>query len=219
MVDSAHDLRETESTRAALMAAATELFGHRGFSGARTEEIARRAGVNKAMISYHFGGKAGLYETILVSGLSQITERLRALVASNHSPEHLLATLLETLAEVHRARPALAAMMLREAMSGGEHLSSDALPHFVKVFGMVREIVDRGVRAGVYRPVDPLLTHLTVLGSVLFFFATTPMRERLLREGRIAFRLPPTPERFIEHLEDLLARGLAVDDPRRRTEP
>jgi len=201
------------------MTAATELFAQRGFSGARTEEIARRAGVNKAMISYHFGGKAGLYETILVSSLTHITERLRALVASNLPPDRLLSALLAALVELHRARPALSAMMLREAMSGGAHLSDAALPHFVKVFGMVREIVDRGVRSGIYRPVDPLLTHLTVLGSVLFFFATTPMRERLFREGRLASARAPTPERFIEHLEDLLSRGLAADDPTRRTEP
>ena len=73
--------------------------------------------------------------------------KLRALVASNLPPERLLASLLTTLGEMHRARPALSAMMLREAMSGGEHLSSEALSHFVKVFGMVREIVDRWLAA------------------------------------------------------------------------
>ena len=212
-------LDSVETTQEALMAAATEVFAQRGFSGARTDEIARRAGVNKAMISYHFGGKAGLYETILVSSLTHVTEKLRALVASNLPPERLLASLLTTLGEMHRARPALSAMMLREAMSGGEHLSSEALSHFVKVFGMVREIVDRGVRDGTYRKVDPLLTHLTVLGSALFFFATTPMRERLLREGRLVSRLPPSPVRFLSHLEELLSRGLAADDPRGRTVP
>lgn len=209
--------RDPEATRAALMAAATELFAERGFSGARTEEIARRAGVNKAMINYHFGGKGALYETILVSSLTRITDRLRGLVSSNLPARDLLRALLDTLADLHRSRPALSAMTLREAMSGGQHLSDEALPHFIKVFGMVREIVDRGIREGAFRPVDPLLTHLTILGSVMFFFATTPMRERLLREGRLGPTEPPTPERFIDHLDDLFSRGLAAGNSPRES--
>ncbi|MCP4657706.1 MAG: helix-turn-helix transcriptional regulator, partial [bacterium] len=50
---------DAAATREALLEAATELFAERGFDGAKVEAIARRAGVNKAMISYHFGGKQG----------------------------------------------------------------------------------------------------------------------------------------------------------------
>jgi TetR/AcrR family transcriptional regulator len=203
--------RDAEATRGALIAAATELFAQRGYSGAKTEMIARRAGVNKAMINYHFGGKAGLYETIVVSSMTDVTGRLRELVSSDLDASELLRSLLDTLLDMHRTRPALSAMLLREAMSGGEHLSDDVLPQFVKVFGTVREIVNRGVREGAYRPVDPLLTHLTILGSVLFFFSSTPMRQRLIREGLLGELDPPTPDRFIDHLHDLFLHGLSTD--------
>jgi hypothetical protein len=123
----------------------------------------------------------------------------------------LLRVLLDTLLDLHRTRPALSAMLLRETMSGGEHLSDRVLPQFVKVFGTVREIVNRGVREGAYRPVDPLLTHLTILGSILFFFSSAPMRERLLRDGLLGRTAPPTPERFVDHLHDLFSHGLAAD--------
>jgi len=219
MADRSESSRDPAATRDALMSAATELFAQRGFAGARTEEIARRAGVNKAMINYHFGGKTGLYQTILISSFTHITDRLRGLVSASVPAGELLRALLDTLADLHRARPALSAMMMREAMSGGQHLSDEALPHFIKVFGTVREIVDRGIREGAYRPVDPLLTHLTVLGSVIFFFATTPMRERLLREGRLKLAAPPTPERFIDHLHDLFSRGLAAENPASEKHP
>ena len=52
--------RRGESTREALLAAATELFGRRGYDGVSVEEIAQCAEANKATISYHFGGKAAL---------------------------------------------------------------------------------------------------------------------------------------------------------------
>ena len=50
-----------DRTRAALLEAALEEFAAKGFAGARVRDIAQRAGVGKDLISYHFGGKDGLY--------------------------------------------------------------------------------------------------------------------------------------------------------------
>jgi len=50
-----------DRTRAALLDAALEEFAAKGFAGARVRDIAQRAGVSKDLISYHFGGKDGLY--------------------------------------------------------------------------------------------------------------------------------------------------------------
>lgn len=47
-------------TRAALIEAALQLFGRKGYDGASTRQIAARAGANIAAIAYHFGGKEGL---------------------------------------------------------------------------------------------------------------------------------------------------------------
>ncbi len=39
-------------------------FGDKGFAGARVSQIAARAGVNEQLLSYYFGGKAGLYQAL-----------------------------------------------------------------------------------------------------------------------------------------------------------
>lgn len=54
--------RDGERTREALLDAALAEFAAKGLAGARVSEIARRAGVNGQLISYYFGGKAGLYQ-------------------------------------------------------------------------------------------------------------------------------------------------------------
>lgn len=56
--------RDPERTRQALLDAALAEFAEKGRAGARTSEIAARAGVNKQLISYHFGGKDGLYQAL-----------------------------------------------------------------------------------------------------------------------------------------------------------
>lgn len=53
--------RDPERARQRLLDAAAEEFGAKGFEGARVRDIAARAGLNMQLISYYFGGKAGLY--------------------------------------------------------------------------------------------------------------------------------------------------------------
>jgi TetR/AcrR family transcriptional regulator len=56
--------RDAERARRLLLEAALDEFAAKGFAGARTEDIAAKAGVNKQLITYYFGGKEGLYEAV-----------------------------------------------------------------------------------------------------------------------------------------------------------
>lgn len=56
--------RDAERTKSRLLEAALDEFSQRGFDGARVGTIAANAGVNKQLISYYFGGKAGLYRAL-----------------------------------------------------------------------------------------------------------------------------------------------------------
>jgi TetR/AcrR family transcriptional regulator len=62
--DPAQRRRDPERARERLLDAAAEEFGAKGFAGARVKRIAERAGLNQQLISYYFGGKAGLYEAL-----------------------------------------------------------------------------------------------------------------------------------------------------------
>ncbi|WP_062983217.1 TetR/AcrR family transcriptional regulator [Nocardia anaemiae] len=57
-------LRDADRTRQALLSAALDEFSEKGFDRARLQDIAARAGVNKQLISYYFGGKENLYREI-----------------------------------------------------------------------------------------------------------------------------------------------------------
>ena len=69
-----------------LRAAALE-FAERGFAGARVDEIARRAGVNKAMLYYHVGDKAKLYEKVILDAVSVRGGLLKEALAREATPE------------------------------------------------------------------------------------------------------------------------------------
>jgi TetR/AcrR family transcriptional regulator len=207
----------SKRTREALITAGTELFARHGFEGTRVNLIARKARVNKAMISYHFGGKAGLYRAILLSLFSSTLERVQPLRTSPLPADALLRSFVKIFSEMVARRPDMPMMLLREALSGGRHLDRETFPGFVAVFSVVREIIEKGTREHTFRPVDPLLTHLGLIGALVFFFATAPMRDRLIREGLLPFKAPEG-DAFVSHVQDLMTRALAADLPRRASE-
>jgi hypothetical protein len=108
-------------------------------------------------------------------------------------------------------------MMMREVVTGGEHLDPALMDHPARILAAVQRIVARGVRAGDLRPVDPLLTHLSLVGSLVFFFATARFRERLLAARRPPMT-PPDAASYVRHIQDLLTHGLAAP-PRRARRP
>jgi len=204
-------------TRDDLLRAGAEVFGERGFEGATAERIARRAGATKAMINYHFGSKEDLYEAILLATFTEISGRLEAVRTAGGSAPDQLRAFIEAFARAAGDNPAFAAMMVREALSGGPHLPRPALPRIVGVLGVVRSIVEQGIAEGTFRPVDSLLTHMMVVGSLLFFLATEPFRSKaaavVMPPGG-----PPTTAAYVAHVQELMVRGLAADAaPRRRS--
>ncbi len=202
------DTREPRDTRTALLDAAAVLFPKLGFDGATAELLAEEAGVNKAMINYHFGGKKGLYRALLASVLDEVHDALGQVKEADPPAEAKLARFIEQFSAVNTRRPTLAAMMLREVLSGGRFVDQDLMPRFLGIFESVRAIVWQGTREGTFRRVDPLLTHLSIVGALVFFFGTTPFRERLISEGRIP-ALPPTTEKFVAHLQEMVMHGIA----------
>jgi AcrR family transcriptional regulator len=208
--------RDAAATRDALLAAGTALFAERGYDGVSVAAIAERAGVNKAMISYHFGGKRKLYLAIVTATFAEIVAGVERLAASARPAPDVLRELVALVGEMaSRRHPHFCVMMLREVVAGGRHLDPALIEQPARILGAVQRIVARGVRDGDFRPVDPLLTHLSLVGSLVFFFATARFRERVLATRRPSLRSPDAAA-YVKHIQDLLSHGLAAERTRAR---
>src|SRR5262245_9188461 len=166
--------RDALATRQALIEAGTALFAERGYDGAKVDEIARRAHVNKAMISYHFAGKRGLYNAILAEDFAWVLDKLAELDREPLPADIKLSRFISIFGSLHTRRPGFSPMMLRESMSAGRYIDPALLPTLSRVFASVQSIVAQGIAEGVFRDADPLFTHHTVIGALAFFFAARP---------------------------------------------
>jgi TetR/AcrR family transcriptional regulator len=200
--------RDPAATRRALLEAGAHLFPEGGFDGVSIEEIAERAGVNKALISYHFGGKRGLYVAGLESAFAEMARRLQAVNEGGRDAREGLHRFFRVFVTMTRERPDFPTLFLRELLSSG--IEPAVAPHLLEIMAVTRVLARRGRREGVFRRVDPMLFHFGLVGALGFFFSTEGARQRAREAGQIPFEMP-TAQAFVQYFEDMTLRGLAPD--------
>lgn len=73
-LEQARVARTTDTTRAALIKAATAVFAEYGYDGGSVRLITQKAMANQAAVNYHFGGKDGLYREVLIAATRAFEE-------------------------------------------------------------------------------------------------------------------------------------------------
>lgn len=161
-----------------ILDAATDVFADAGFAGARMDEIAKRAGVNKAMIYYRIGDKKALYTKVLHEVFGTTAERIARHITQEHFPEEKLKAYITHLANTVERNPSMPYIIMREMASMGRQLNEVIAGDLKNILAIVREILDDGITKGVFVRTDPLLLHLMVVGVMVFFRVSMPMRKK-----------------------------------------
>lgn len=203
-------------TRARILDAALREFSANGLAGARTEQIATAAGVNKALLYYYFESKEKLYQAALDMVSSRVRDRSMAILLRDASPgERLLRAALDHFDRVLTQRE-FQNMMQQEMMRlhKGE---SGALPILIKrVFAplttMFQSIVREGIASGELVKADWMQILLGALGANVFYFLSAPVW-RLTTPGFEPFDFETLRQRRIA-LVEFLGQAIFVDRAR-----
>lgn len=177
-----------QSTEQIILAAAAAQFAAKGYGGARVDEIAAVAGVNKATLYYQIGDKAVLYGRVLDDLLGSVADRITAALAAEQDPEQkVLAYVREFAASARECQP-LAPILMREVAGGGANLPDSALRQMGRIVNALDQAVRAGIASGIFRDVNPFIAHMLVVGSLSFFNAGAPIRARIAASQGLAFQ-------------------------------
>lgn len=138
-----------------MLDAAVAEFGAHGFSGARVSEIARRAGVNKQLISYYFGGKEGLYRAV--------ADRWRAGEPTITADADTLGKVVAAYAQAAMAQPDMLRLLVREGVdrdSGGR----DEEAQRARFHNMLADFRQRQADGELAADLDPACAGLALFG-------------------------------------------------------
>lgn len=188
-----------------ILAAALALFAERGFAATRLDDVASRAGVTKGTLYLYFRNKEELFKAVVRQELVPNIARAEALAAGSEASSRLL--LDELVGQFYRimASPlsAIPKLVLTEAANFPD-LARFYLEEVVeRGKALFRGVLDRGVKAGEFRPVDTDSMVLCIIAPLLL---ASLWRHSLEPHAGGALDIEAL---RIAHL-DLLRRGLAA---------
>nr|MBN2278099.1 TetR/AcrR family transcriptional regulator [candidate division Zixibacteria bacterium] len=139
-----------------ILEAARIEFAEFGPAGARIDRIAMRAGINKAMIYYHFHSKDNLYQRIIRIQTDMIAEHISKLIDKKIDAEKFLYEVAEFYHGMFEKVAYFRPIFLHELASGGERIK-EAFGESIGqkgISGKLYVMIDDYIRAGQFRRVD-----------------------------------------------------------------
>lgn len=181
--------QSTTDRKLRILNAADDVFVRRGIDGARMQEIADRAGVNKALIHYHYQSKQSLAQAVWHRIASTFAPGILQLLTSDLPIDQKIDRFVDAYHAMLTRHPYLLPYVISEAARRTDFIddffSAQMRREARHMLDKLREQLDAHARQhGAPRiPVEQFL--VTLIGSCLFPFAARPMLTRLLgfRQG------------------------------------
>jgi len=166
--------RRPDATRRRILDAATNEFAAKGLAGARVNEIARRARINKRMLYHYFGGKEALWLAVLEEAYLNIRSSEQKLDVSRFAPKLGMQRLIEFNLEYVQSHPEFISLLLTENVHRARYLRHSRKVRALhnSLLDVIGDLLERGRSAGVFRRgVDAAELYITIAGLSFFYFS------------------------------------------------
>ncbi|MBD5370786.1 MAG: TetR/AcrR family transcriptional regulator [Bacteroides sp.] len=201
-----------------ILRVAGEEFLKKGYAGARTVVIAERAGVTHAMIHYYFATKQGLFQRVLDSEVSKLTQAMLGEIPDSHEGlDSLLPRMVESHLRFMADNPDLPRFLVVELLTHPDRMQfvADRLrTEMPPALGALQRIIDFGAASGHNRAVDARELILTVLSLDTYPFMAAPLLRPMLGfDPASADSLPSLTARITGQLRAWLRPSSRHDHP------
>ncbi|MDB4883339.1 MAG: regulatory protein TetR [Gemmatimonadetes bacterium] len=166
-----------------ILDAAHKVFIRRGTAGARMQEIADEAGVNKALLHYYFRNKSRLADAIFKRVAGGVFERIVQVAGSPLSVEEMVRSIIAIYLEQLSRSPYAPAYIIAELNQDPERgrqlvqllvgLREGVTP--AAVIEALQRRIDAGIAAGALRPISAQQFLTNLVSLCIFPFAARPL--------------------------------------------
>ena len=193
-------------TAAKLLKAAGELMAERNSIDISLSELARKSGINAALVKYHFGNKDGLLLALLARDSQSEIENLDYLLRQPISPTEKLKLHIAGVIKAYHRFPYLNRLIHRLLYESNEKAAKEVSHFFARpVFEFQRRVLEDGVEAGEFRKVDPMLFYISLIGACDHLFHGRTFMSPALGTGGVTDEVC---RRYVAHMTELICGGI-----------
>ncbi|UWM47158.1 TetR/AcrR family transcriptional regulator [Yersinia alsatica] len=163
--------RDAAQTQMRILAAATEEFSQKGFDGARVEQIATQADINKQLIYHYFKNKDELFTRVLEDAYRNIREQEAALQLDHLPANEAILELVDFTWRYYLAHPEFIRLLSSENQQKARHLQQSKSIDDINLSwrGISQTLIERGEREKTIKPgIDAMQLNISI--SALGFF-------------------------------------------------
>jgi AcrR family transcriptional regulator len=211
--------KKMESTEQKILQAAREEFIKTGLKGARMQEIADCAGVNKALLHYYFRSKEKLYEASIrevIETLWGAIERELSELKSQPDLHKYIRLFVTSYIRTISANPLFLRIMIREVADGGTilpQLAQKVIARFGSIPKGMFLAIEEQIKKGTVKNLNPIDIFLNMMGMCLVTFIIQPVAEGL--SAKFGFKMEFDESfylRRIDSIVEMVTDGIFVKD-------
>jgi AcrR family transcriptional regulator len=194
------------ATAEKLLVAASKLMIERSSIDVSLSDIARKSGVNAALVKYHFGNKDGLLLALLARDAATEIAQIEYLLAQPIAPSAKLKLHIAGIIRAYHQFPYMNRLIHYLLHESSANAADEVSKFFVApLLDFHRRLLAEGVKAGEFRDIDPVLFYTSLIGACdhLFFG-----RHAMSRASGVGPVTEEVCRQYIRHMEALICGGM-----------
>jgi TetR/AcrR family transcriptional regulator len=175
------------TTEEKIFNAARTVFQKKGFAGARMQEIADEAGINKAMLHYCFKNKQLLFEAVFRNAFGQLAPQINSIFNSSESVFEKIIQFTDSYISFVILNPFLPPFVIQEMNNNPEFVSTFFKNKNTPNPSLLLEQIIKEMEEGIIKPLDPKQLVLDIFAMTVFPFAAHMMVKGMLQISNLEF--------------------------------
>ncbi len=162
-------------TRTKILAAARAAFHRAGFDGARMQDIADSAGINKALVHYYFRSKDALFDAVFKESFRVNFQPIIEGMEADIPIEEKVTRFVNAYISVIQIHPYIPGFVIHELNRNPDRMAALAASMNRQAVARFLQQIQDGIDAGRFRPIDPRQALVSLLSMMLFPFIAAPV--------------------------------------------